>query len=229
MKEHLEKIKMERDVVVKEFDQLHQFEQEQKSFLLDQLKELQKEVEEEQKSKAENADNLDALIRDMEAICHQSDHDFLQDINNTLTRSRNFQMPVSTSRLTPKLTTFSQKNAALRGTLINLKETFTSMLRNYEQQQKERPLFHPTQQAYASMICKKGWKFNPSSRLKVDSAFHPSEHISTPHSCILSTPRKNIHYSSIKGVLHKGHAAMIINHTSFWRTLKIKSMNLWDI
>ncbi|XP_077180831.1 uncharacterized protein LOC143831604 isoform X2 [Paroedura picta] len=94
MKEHLEKIKMERDVVVKEFDQLHQFEQEQKSFLLDQLKELQKEVEEEQKSKAENADNLDALIRDMEAICHQSDHDFLQDINNTLTR---YMAPSATS------------------------------------------------------------------------------------------------------------------------------------
>ncbi|XP_077180824.1 zinc finger protein RFP-like [Paroedura picta] len=151
IKQHLDKIEMERDVVVKEFDQLHQFEQEQKSLLLDQLKELQKEVEEEQKSKAENADNLDALIRDMEAIYQQSDNNFLQDIKNTLSRSKDFQMPVNAFSFTPKLAAFSQKNAALKVTLINLKETFTSELKNHEKLQAGHPFFYTTQQAHPSM------------------------------------------------------------------------------
>lgn len=87
---------MERDAVVKEFDQLHQFEQEQKSLLLDQLKELQKEAEDEQKSKAENADHLDILIRDMEKICQQPDSEFLQvktwllNDGESRTKSQNF-------------------------------------------------------------------------------------------------------------------------------------------
>ncbi|XP_060095243.1 zinc finger protein RFP-like [Heteronotia binoei] len=139
MKEHLEKIDIERDTVEKEFDQLHQFEQEQKCLFLDQLKELQKELEDEQKSKAENADHLNTLIGDMEKICQKSDNEFLQDIKNTLSRSRDFQRPVSTSSLTQKLAAFSQKTAALKVALKNVKGTFTSQLKKNERQQMKKP------------------------------------------------------------------------------------------
>uniref|UniRef100_A0ACB8EH84 Uncharacterized protein n=1 Tax=Sphaerodactylus townsendi TaxID=933632 RepID=A0ACB8EH84_9SAUR len=142
IKQHLEKIEVERDLVVNEFDQLHQFEQKQKSLFLDELQKLQEEMEEKQKADAEKAGHLSTLIEDMETICQQSDSEFLQDIKNILRRyvapsaapyqemtaispiklwSRDFQKPEFTSNFTPKLVAFSLQNAALKLTLKTFK------------------------------------------------------------------------------------------------------------
>uniref|UniRef100_A0A8D0H6U3 Zinc finger protein RFP-like n=1 Tax=Sphenodon punctatus TaxID=8508 RepID=A0A8D0H6U3_SPHPU len=80
----------ERQKVVAEFKQLHQFLEEQERLLLAQLEELEKEIvtsrDEYVAKLSEEIASLNELIREIEEKCQQPASEFLQDIRSTLNR-----------------------------------------------------------------------------------------------------------------------------------------------
>ncbi|XP_059570821.1 zinc finger protein RFP isoform X2 [Alligator mississippiensis] len=125
--EYKQKTEAERQKLVSEFQQLHQFLEEQERLLLDQLGELEKEIIRSQNEKLSmEISRLSDLISEMERKCQQPASEFLQDVRNTLSRCKKgkFQEPLEIpSELKARLADFSQKNVALKETLRTFKET----------------------------------------------------------------------------------------------------------
>ncbi|KYO21439.1 hypothetical protein Y1Q_0001648 [Alligator mississippiensis] len=127
IQDYLQKTEAERQKLVSEFQQLHQFLEEQERLLLDQLGELEKEIIRSQNEKLSmEISRLSDLISEMERKCQQPASEFLQDVRNTLSRCKKgkFQEPLEIpSELKARLADFSQKNVALKETLRTFKET----------------------------------------------------------------------------------------------------------
>ncbi|KAG6924148.1 tripartite motif containing 15 [Chelydra serpentina] len=114
----------EREKIVSQFKQLHQFLEEEERLLLAELGELEKKIV---KLQDENVTKLSAeisrlseLISEMEGKCQQPASEFLQDVRSTLSRCEQgkFQQPVEISPdLAKKLSDFTQKNIVLKETL----------------------------------------------------------------------------------------------------------------
>ncbi|XP_044857064.1 tripartite motif-containing protein 10-like [Mauremys mutica] len=106
--------------IVAEFQQLHQFLEEQERLLLAQLEELNKEIEkrrDEYVAKlSEELSSFSSLISEMEQKCQLPASEFLQDIKGTLSRCERekFQNPVAfSSELKWRNWESSQRNASL--------------------------------------------------------------------------------------------------------------------
>ncbi|XP_077690067.1 zinc finger protein RFP-like isoform X3 [Eretmochelys imbricata] len=133
--EYLGKTDAEREKIVSQFKQLHQFLEEEERLLLARLGELEKEIV---KLQDENITKLSAeishlsdLISEMEGKCQQPASEFLQDIRSTLSRCEKgqFQQPVEISpELEKRLSDFSPKILVLKETLKKLKDTLPSEL-----------------------------------------------------------------------------------------------------
>ncbi|XP_014379502.2 zinc finger protein RFP-like [Alligator sinensis] len=131
---YLKRAGAERQKIVSEFQQSHQFLQEQEQLLLAQLGELEKKVENMQKEKViklSEISHLNELISEMEAKCQQPASEFLQDIRKTLSRCEKGEIPRPV-RISPelerRLQDFSQKTCALRKTMRTFKDTLPSGL-----------------------------------------------------------------------------------------------------
>ncbi|CAM4665713.1 unnamed protein product [Caretta caretta] len=119
--EYLGKTDAEREKIVSQFKQLHQFLEEEERLLLARLGELEKEIV---KLQDENITKLSAeisrlseLISEMEGKCQQPASEFLQDIRSILSRCEQgkFQQPVEMSPdLAKRLGDFTQKNIVLK-------------------------------------------------------------------------------------------------------------------
>ncbi|XP_065271796.1 zinc finger protein RFP-like [Emys orbicularis] len=122
--EYVGKTEAEREKIVAQFKQLHQFLEEEEQLLLARLGELEKEIV---KLQDENITKLSAeisrlseLISEMEGKCQQPASEFLQDIRSTLGRCQQgkLQQPVEISPdLAKRLGDFTQKNIVLKETL----------------------------------------------------------------------------------------------------------------
>ncbi|XP_044857378.1 tripartite motif-containing protein 15-like [Mauremys mutica] len=88
--ELLKQLKTEREKIVLEFQELHQFLEEQERLLLAHLEELNKEIEkrrDEYVAKlSEELSSFSSLISEMEQKCQLPASEFLQDIKGTLSR-----------------------------------------------------------------------------------------------------------------------------------------------
>ncbi|XP_066474086.1 zinc finger protein RFP-like isoform X1 [Tiliqua scincoides] len=88
VKDSLARLKVEMESLATEFEQLIKFEEEQKGLFLGQLKALQKEMEEEQKSSATRSSEkiacLSTRIKNMEEIWQRPGIQFLQDMKSIL-------------------------------------------------------------------------------------------------------------------------------------------------
>ncbi|XP_039358196.1 zinc finger protein RFP-like [Mauremys reevesii] len=122
--QYLGKTEAEREKIVSQFKQLHQFLEEEERLLLAQLGELEKEIV---KLQGENITKVSAeisrlseLISEMEGKCQQPASEFLQDVRSNLSRCEKgkFQQPVAISPdLAKRLGDFTQKNIVLKETL----------------------------------------------------------------------------------------------------------------
>ncbi|XP_065271257.1 zinc finger protein RFP-like [Emys orbicularis] len=128
--EYLGKTEAEREKIVSQFKQLHQFLEEEEQLLLARLGDLEKEIV---KLQDENITKLSAeisclseLIIEMEGKCQQPASEFLQDVRGTLSRCKKgkFQQPVAISPdLAKRLGDFTQKNIVLKKTLKKFQDT----------------------------------------------------------------------------------------------------------
>nr|XP_023961333.1 zinc finger protein RFP-like isoform X4 [Chrysemys picta bellii] len=122
--QYLGKTEAEREEIVAQFKQLHQFLEKEERLLLARLGDLEKEIV---KLQDENITKLSAeisrlseLISEMEGKCQQPASEFLQDVRSTLSRCEKgkFQKPVAISPdLAKRLGDFTQKNIVLKETL----------------------------------------------------------------------------------------------------------------
>uniref|UniRef100_A0A8D0G886 B30.2/SPRY domain-containing protein n=1 Tax=Sphenodon punctatus TaxID=8508 RepID=A0A8D0G886_SPHPU len=122
--------------VLSEFVGLRQFLEEKQGFLLAQLGYLETEIKkrrgEDAASSSEEIFRLDTLIGEMERQCQQPGSRFLQDVENTLSRSkkRRLQQTVYNSpELEETLRAFSRQTAALQETLQKFQESLPLTLR----------------------------------------------------------------------------------------------------
>ncbi|XP_050776910.1 E3 ubiquitin-protein ligase TRIM7-like [Gopherus flavomarginatus] len=132
MKEYQDKKEAERQKVVSEFEQLHQFLEEQERLLLARLGELEQEIVRWQNETVTKLDKeisrLSELIGEMEGKGQQPAREFLQDARSTLSRCKKgkFQVPVRISPVLEKrLSIYSQQTLALKATLRTFKATVT--------------------------------------------------------------------------------------------------------
>ncbi|XP_062978281.1 E3 ubiquitin-protein ligase TRIM7-like [Elgaria multicarinata webbii] len=164
--EYLEDIKAKREKIVLEFQHLHVFLEEQQTCLLAQLAELEKEManeQEETSSKLSNAFSvLGDLICDLEKDCQRPDREFLQNLEETLSRceKRDFRWPVERSPdLEKDLSAISQKSIVLTKNLRKFKEILAGELKRdrtlclnavFEEQAEQRHVFWPLECGDAS-------------------------------------------------------------------------------
>ncbi|KAM9120244.1 zinc finger protein RFP-like [Pangshura tecta] len=127
--EHLKQTEAERQKIMSEFEQLHQFLREQERLLLARLAELDQEIvklQDENVTKlSKEISCLSEQISELEGKCRQPANEFLQDIRSTMSRSEEgkFQQLVeASSELERSLSHFCQKNIAVKLTLNKLKE-----------------------------------------------------------------------------------------------------------
>uniref|UniRef100_A0A7M4ETM2 Tripartite motif containing 10 n=1 Tax=Crocodylus porosus TaxID=8502 RepID=A0A7M4ETM2_CROPO len=122
-----QKTEAERQKLVSEFRQLHQFLEEQERLQLDQLGELEKEIIRSQNEKLSmEISRLSDLISEMERKCQQPASEFLQVRLIMFSRCKKgkFQEPLEIpSELKARLADFSQKNVGLKETLRKFKGT----------------------------------------------------------------------------------------------------------
>ncbi|XP_044840114.1 E3 ubiquitin-protein ligase TRIM7-like [Mauremys mutica] len=136
IKEYQDKKEAERQKVVSEFEQLHQFLEEQERLLLARLGELEQEIVRWQNETVTKLDKeisrLSELIGEMEGKGQQPAREFLQDARSTLSRCKKgkFQVPVRISPVLEKrLSIYSQQTLALKATLRTFKDTLSSDLK----------------------------------------------------------------------------------------------------
>ncbi|XP_061475071.1 E3 ubiquitin-protein ligase TRIM7-like [Rhineura floridana] len=134
--ECLENIKVEREKILREFQQLLLFLKEQESCLLAQLGELEKEIE---KMEEENSNKLSSIlsafgcvISDLERVCQRPADEFLQDLKETISRceKRKFCWPVERSTDVEQIIRpISWKSIVLTENFKKLKETLAAELK----------------------------------------------------------------------------------------------------
>ncbi|XP_044838493.1 tripartite motif-containing protein 10-like [Mauremys mutica] len=134
--ELLKQLKTGRQKIVAEFQQLHQFLEEQERLLLAQLEELNKEIEkrrDEYVAKLSEAlFSFSSLISEMEQKFQLPASEFLQDIKGTLSRCERetFQNPVAfSSDLKWRIWESSQRNASLETRMKEFKDSLSSRQR----------------------------------------------------------------------------------------------------
>ncbi|XP_044838211.1 zinc finger protein RFP-like isoform X2 [Mauremys mutica] len=127
--EHLKQTEAERQKIMSEFEQLHQFLREQERLLLARLAELDQEIvklQDENVTKlSKEISRLSEQISELEGKCRQPASEFLQDIRSTMSRSEEGQFQQlleASSELERSLSHFCQKNIAVKLTLNKLKE-----------------------------------------------------------------------------------------------------------
>ncbi|XP_039357038.1 zinc finger protein RFP-like isoform X2 [Mauremys reevesii] len=127
--EHLKQTEAERQKIMSEFEQLHQFLREQERLLLARLAELDQEIvklQDENVTKlSKEISRLSEQISELEGKCRQPASEFLQDIRSTMSRSEEGkfqQLLEASSELERSLSHFCQKNIAVKLTLNKLKE-----------------------------------------------------------------------------------------------------------
>ncbi|CAM4654521.1 zinc finger protein RFP-like isoform X1 [Caretta caretta] len=133
--EYLGKTDAEREKIVSQFKQLHQFLEEEERLLLARLGELEKEIV---KLQDENITKLSAeisrlseLISEMEGKCQQPASEFLQDIRSTLSRCEQgkFQQPVEISPdLAKRLGDSTPENIGVKETLKKFQDALVFKL-----------------------------------------------------------------------------------------------------
>ncbi|XP_044856686.1 tripartite motif-containing protein 10-like [Mauremys mutica] len=134
--ELLKQLKTEREKIVLEFQELHQFLEEQERLLLAHLEELNKEIEkrrDEYVAKlSEELSSFSSLISEMEQKCQLPASEFLQDIKGTLSRCERekFQNPVAfSSELKWRIWESSQRNASLETRMKEFTDSLSSRQR----------------------------------------------------------------------------------------------------
>ncbi|XP_044838496.1 tripartite motif-containing protein 10-like isoform X2 [Mauremys mutica] len=134
--ELLKQLKTERQKIVLEFQELHQFLEEQERLLLAHLEELNKEIEKRRAEYvaklSEELSSFSSLISEMEQKCQLPASEFLQDIKGTLSRCERetFQNPVAfSSELKWRIWESSQRNASLETIVKNFKDSLSSRQR----------------------------------------------------------------------------------------------------
>ncbi|XP_077180798.1 zinc finger protein RFP-like [Paroedura picta] len=129
IEEYLENLDAERKKITSEFELLHKFLEEMEQLLLDQLDEMEVEVRKGQKESdirfSEEISSLGDLINEMEEKCKQSASEFLQNVKNMLSRSKEEpHLPAEISQdLKEKLSTFDKKNIFLEKILKKFKDS----------------------------------------------------------------------------------------------------------
>ncbi|XP_009585624.1 PREDICTED: E3 ubiquitin-protein ligase TRIM39-like [Fulmarus glacialis] len=111
----------EKQKIVTEYKQLHKLLEEQESFLLAELEQLDAEImkahEEILNRLLEETTSLGMLIGEMERICQQPDYELLKDIKTTLSRCERemFSQPLDISpELEKKFCDFTEKTAVVK-------------------------------------------------------------------------------------------------------------------
>ncbi|XP_039374812.1 E3 ubiquitin-protein ligase TRIM7-like [Mauremys reevesii] len=134
--ELLKQLETEKQKIVSEFQQLHQFLEEQERLLLAQLEELKKEIEKTGTKYvaklSEELSSFSSLIGEMEQNCQQPASEFLQDIKGTLSRyeREKFQNPVAfSSELKWRIGKSSQNSAVLETIVKKFKDSLSSRQR----------------------------------------------------------------------------------------------------
>ncbi|XP_061475049.1 zinc finger protein RFP-like [Rhineura floridana] len=124
----LQRLDSEGKKIVSEFEQLHQFLEDQEELLLASLEQLEKEVMKEEKTitsrLSADISNLSDLLFEIEEKCKQPMSVFLQDLKNTLSRCEQqvTQQPVEhCPDLEKRLKAFSEKRMHLEEILKNFK------------------------------------------------------------------------------------------------------------
>ncbi|XP_026503082.1 tripartite motif-containing protein 15-like, partial [Terrapene carolina triunguis] len=119
----------ERQKIMSEFEQLHQFLREQEQLLLARLAELDREIVKLQDENvirlSKEISRLSEQISELEGKCRQPASEFLQDIRSTMSRSEEGkfqQLLEASSELERSLSNFCQKNIAVKLTLNKLKD-----------------------------------------------------------------------------------------------------------
>ncbi|XP_039358186.1 tripartite motif-containing protein 10-like [Mauremys reevesii] len=132
---YMKQIEKKRQQIVADFQQLHQFLDEQEELLLAQLEKLEKEIMKIQNENitkvSEEISHLSNLISELEGKCQKPASEFLQDIRSTLSRCEKgkFQQPEEISpELEKRLSDLSQKTLALMEPLRKFKDTLPSAL-----------------------------------------------------------------------------------------------------
>ncbi|XP_044837356.1 tripartite motif-containing protein 15-like [Mauremys mutica] len=127
---YLKQIEKKRQQIVADFQQLHQFLEEQEELLLAQLEKLEEEIMKIQNENitkvSEEISHLSNLISELEGKCQKPASEFLQDIRSTLSRCEKgkFQQPEEISpELEKRLSDLSQKTLALMEPLRKFKGT----------------------------------------------------------------------------------------------------------
>ncbi|XP_078244878.1 zinc finger protein RFP isoform X1 [Pogona vitticeps] len=140
----LEKLGSERMKIVSEFEQLHQFLEDQEEVLLTRLKQLEKEVITEERTimskLSEEISKLSDLISEMEEKYKQPVNEFLQDIKNTLSRCEEWkpQQPVGHSpELEKRLSNFCEQSTHLEEILRKFEEALSTELESRSLLDKE--------------------------------------------------------------------------------------------
>ncbi|KYO29215.1 hypothetical protein Y1Q_0005907 [Alligator mississippiensis] len=137
VREHLKQTEAERQKIVSEFEQLHQFLKDQEQLLLARLGELEREFVKSQEEKSSEVSKgisvLNKVIADLEEKCQQPASDFLQDIRRILNRCekmKEFCKPEGISpELEQRLLHFSRKNIAVKVALKKFKDALLSELK----------------------------------------------------------------------------------------------------
>ncbi|XP_042701540.1 zinc finger protein RFP-like isoform X2 [Chrysemys picta bellii] len=127
--EYKKQTEAERQKIMSEFEQLHQFLREQERLLLARLAELDQEIvklQDENVTKlSKEISHLSEQISELEGKCRQPASEFLQDIRSTMSRSEEGkfqQLLEASSELERSLSNFCQKNIAVKLTLNKLKD-----------------------------------------------------------------------------------------------------------
>ncbi|XP_075594480.1 zinc finger protein RFP isoform X2 [Balearica regulorum gibbericeps] len=130
--EYKERVEMERQKVVSEVKELHQFVEGQERLLLDRLAKLDQEIMRRQEENInrllEEISSIGEQIRELEEKCQQPVCEFLQDSKNILSRLEkdDAQKPAETSpELGEKPTDLPQKNIALKEMLMKFQVSLT--------------------------------------------------------------------------------------------------------
>ncbi|XP_054663503.1 E3 ubiquitin-protein ligase TRIM39-like isoform X2 [Grus americana] len=127
--EYKERVEMERQKVVSEVKELHQFVEGQERLLLDRLAKLDQEIMRRQEENInrllEEISSIGEQIRELEEKCQQPVCEFLQDSKNILSRLEkdDAQKPAETSPEKP--TDLPQKNIALKEMLMKFQVSLT--------------------------------------------------------------------------------------------------------
>ncbi|XP_019335672.2 zinc finger protein RFP [Alligator mississippiensis] len=131
--EYLKKKQMEKQKLTSDFQQLHQFLEEEEQLALAQLEELDKEILKRQKENVNKLSRkisfLSQMISEMEGKRQQPGTEFLQDIRSTLNRCEKkgkFLQPIIYfPELEKNLNSFCQQRTAVKKTLRIFKDSLS--------------------------------------------------------------------------------------------------------